>query len=86
MGRKYGFGKLFKQISFYVLLLIAIPTVAISFIPDIAGVTGIPSMVIHLIALVIGVIFAAVFRKKINGYFVTETDAQIKVYETVKTC
>ena len=86
MGRKYGFGKLFKQISFYVLLLIAIPTVAISFIPDIAGVTGIPSMVIHLIALVIGVIFAAVFRKMINGYFVTETDAQIKVYETVKTC
>ena len=67
-------------------MLIAIPTVAISFIPDIAGVTGIPSMVIHLIALVIGVVFALLFRKTIDGYFVTNTDAQIKVYETVKTC
>lgn len=86
MGRKYGFGKLLKQISFYVLMLIAIPTVAISFIPDIAGVTGIPSMVIHLIALVIGVIFAAVFRKKINGYFVTKTDAQINSRDSVQTC
>ena len=86
MGKRYGFGKLFKQISFYVLMSIAIPTLVISLSPNVGGVTGIPSMVIHLMGLVVGVVFAVIFRKTIKGYFVTEEDAQINKSETVQTC
>ena len=87
MGKRYGFGKLFKQISFYVLMSIAVPTIVISLTPNIAGgLSGVPSMVIHLLALVIGVVFAVIFRKTISDYFVTNTSAQIKTSKTVQTC
>ena len=69
LGRKYGFGKLFKQVSFYLLMSIAVPTLIIALSPSVQGVTGISSMVIHLLAIIIGVIFAIVFRKTINAYF-----------------
>ena len=69
MGKTYGFGKLFRQVSFYILMGIAIPTMAIALMPDIAGVAGVPSMIIHLVAIVIGIIFAVIFKKKTGGYF-----------------
>ena len=69
MGKKFGFGKLFRQVSFYLLMGIAIPTMVIALMPNIAGVAGIPSMIIHLIAIVIGIVFAVIFRRKIEGYF-----------------
>lgn len=68
LGKRYGFGKLFKQVSFYLLMPIAILTLLFSISPDVKGVTGIPSMIIHLLALLIGVIFCVVFRKTIKGY------------------
>lgn len=69
LGRRYGFGKLFKQISFYFLMLLAVPTLIIALSPSVQGVAGIPSMVIHLLAIIIGVIFTIVFRKTITAYF-----------------
>lgn len=69
MGKKFGFGKLFKQISFYLLMPIAITTIVFALSPSIAGATGIFSMVLHLIAVVVGVVFAFVFHKTIKGYF-----------------
>ena len=69
LGRKYGFGKLFKQVSFYFLMSIAVQTLIIALSPSVKGVTGIPSMIVHLLALIIGVIFTIVFRKSINAYF-----------------
>ena len=69
LGRNFGFGKLLKQVSFYFLISIAIQTLIIALSPSVKGVTGIPSMIIHLLALVIGIIFTIVFRKSINAYF-----------------
>ena len=69
LGRKYGFGKLFKQVSFYFLMSIAVPTLIIAISPSVQGVTGIPSMIIHLLAIIIGIVFTIVFRKPINAYF-----------------
>lgn len=69
LGRKYGFGKLFRQVSFYFLMSIAIPTLIIALSPSVQGVTGISSMVIHLLAVIIGIIFTIVFRKTIKAYF-----------------
>ena len=69
LGKKYGFGKLFTQVSFYLLMPIAIMTFLFAVSPDIKGVTGIPSMIIHLLAIAIGIIFAFVYRKTINEYF-----------------
>ena len=69
LGRKYGFGKLFKQVSFYFLMSIAVPTLIIALSPSVSGVTGIPSMIMHLLAIIIGIIFTIVFRKSINAYF-----------------
>ena len=76
LGNRFGYGKLFKQISFYVLLGIAVPTIIISVTPNIAGVTGIPSMVIHLLGLVIGTVFAIVFRKTLQEFFDKEKAAR----------
>lgn len=73
MGKKYGSGKLFRQVSFYLLMGIAIPTMVISLMPDIAGVAGVLSMIIHLIALVMGVVFAVIFKGKIKEFFDAQT-------------
>ena len=69
MGKKYGFGKLFKQISFYLLMPIAILTLIIALSPNVKGVAGIPSMILHLLAVVVGVVIAIVYRKTINSFF-----------------
>ena len=76
LGSRFGYGKLFKQISFYVLMGIAIPTIIISVSPNVAGVTGIPSMVIHLLALVVGTVFTIVFRKTLQDFFDKEKAAR----------
>ena len=76
MGKKFGFGKLFKQISFYFLMPLAIMTLVIALSPSVAGITTIWSMLLHLIAVVGGIIFAVVFRKTIRGYFDNEENAK----------
>ena len=76
LGNRFGYGKLFKQVSFYVLLGIAIPTIIISVSPNVAGVTGIPSMIVHLLALVTGAVFTIVFRKTLQDYFDKEKAAR----------
>ena len=73
MGKKYGFGKLLRQVSFYLLMGIAIPTMVISLMPNIAGVVGIPSMIIHLIAIVMGIVCAVIFRGKIYEFSDSKT-------------
>ena len=80
MGKKYGFGKLFRQVSFYLLMGIALPTAVISLIPNIAGVSGIPSMIIHLTALAIGVVFAFICKGKIACFF-NNTNVKYSVQE-----
>ena len=80
MGKKYGFGKLFRQVSFYLLMGIALPTAVISLMPNIAGVAGIPSMIIHLIALAIGVVFAFICKGKIACFF-NNTNVKYSVQE-----
>ena len=69
LGKKYGFGKLFKQVSFYFLMAMAIVTMVIALSPTIAGMNMVVSMVLHLTAIVVGVVFAIVYRKTIKEYF-----------------
>lgn len=80
MAKRYGFGKLFRQVSFYLLMGIALPTAVISLIPNIAGVAGIPSMIIHLMALAIGVVFAFICKGKIACFF-NNTNVKYSVQE-----
>ena len=46
-----------------------IPTAIISLTPRIGDVAGVPSMVIHLMGLIIGSVFAIVYRKSLQDYF-----------------
>ena len=69
LGKKYGFGKLFRQVSFYLLMGIALPTAVISLMPNVAGVAGVPSMIIHLIALAVGIVFAFICKGRIACFF-----------------
>lgn len=69
LGRRFGFGKLFKQVSFYLLMPIAITTLVFACSPSIAGTTDVWSMLLHLIGITCGVVFAVIFRKKIKSYF-----------------
>ncbi len=71
LGKRYGFGKLFKQISFYLLMPIAITTIVIAVSPSVAGAANIWSMLLHLIGITCGVVFTVIFRKKIKNYFDT---------------
>ncbi len=69
LGKKFGFGKLFKQVTFYLLMPIAIFTFLFAVSPNVAGVTGVGSMILHLLALCVGVLMAVLFRKTIRGYY-----------------
>jgi membrane associated rhomboid family serine protease len=69
LGRRFGFGKLFKQVSFYLLMPIAITTLVFACSPSIAGTTDVWSMLLHLIGITCGIVFAVIFRKKIKNYF-----------------
>ena len=69
MGKKYGFGQLFKQIPFYLLLPIATATLIIALSPDVKGVAGIWSMIMHLIGIFVGVTFSVIYNKRIKDFF-----------------
>lgn len=69
LGKKYGFKQLFKQVSFYLLSPIAIMTLIIALSPNVKGVTGIWSMIMHILGILVGIIFSVVNRKRINDYF-----------------
>ena len=69
LGKKYGFKQLFKQVSFYLLLPIAITTLIIALSPNVKGVTGIWSMIMHILGILVGIVFSVVNRKRINVYF-----------------
>lgn len=69
LGRKYGFGKLLTQVSFWFLMPLAVVTMVIALSPDVAGIANVWSMLLHLLAVVIGIVFTVVFRKTIAGYF-----------------
>ena len=65
LGKKYGFKNLLKQVSFYLLLPIAIATLVFALSPNAGGVAGIWSMILHLLGLSCGVLFTVIYRKKI---------------------
>lgn len=68
LGKRFGVGKLFKQVTFFLLMPIAILTLLFALSPNIAGVTGVGSMIVHLLALCVGVLMAFLNRKTIKGY------------------
>lgn len=73
LGKKCGFKNLFKQVSLYLLLPVAITTFIFAVSPSIAGVAGVVSMIMHLVALITGVAMTVIFRKSINKYIETQS-------------
>jgi membrane associated rhomboid family serine protease len=69
LGKKYGFKQLFKQVSFYLLLPIAITTLIIALSPSVKGVTGIWSMMMHIIGVFVGVVFSVIYNKQIKEFY-----------------
>lgn len=69
LGKRSGFGNLFKQVSFYLLMPIAITTLVFACSPSIAGTTDVWSMLLHLIGITCGVVFAVIYRNAIKSYF-----------------
>ena len=69
LGKRFGFGSLFKQVSFYLLMPIAITTLVFACSPSIAGTTDVWSMLLHLIGITCGVVFAVIYRNAIKSYF-----------------
>lgn len=64
LGKK-NFKRMFKQVSFYLLINIIIAMI-IMVNPYVAGV---PSMIIHIVAIVCGIIYAVFYRGAINEFF-----------------
>ena len=69
LGKRSGFGNLFKQVSFYLLMPVAITTLVFACSPSIAGTTDVWSMLLHLIGITCGVVFAVIYRNAIKSYF-----------------
>ena len=69
LGKRFGFGSLFKQVSFYLLMPVAITTLVFACSPSIAGTTDVWSMLLHLIGITCGVVFAVIYRNAIKSYF-----------------
>lgn len=67
LGKK-NFKLMFKQVGFYLLLNIIIVMI-VMVNPYVAGV---PSMIVHIVALIFGIIYAIVYRKIIRDFFKTE--------------
>ena len=76
LGKRYGFGRLFRQASFYLLMPIAVTTLVFALMPNIAGMANVMSMIIHQLGLFAGVSFTIIYRKNITG-FVTKNDVLI---------
>ena len=64
LGKK-NYKLLFKQISFYLLLNIIIAMI-VMVNPYVAGVS---SMIVHIVAIVFGVFYVVIYRKRIRTYF-----------------
>ncbi|MBQ7344554.1 MAG: rhomboid family intramembrane serine protease [Oscillospiraceae bacterium] len=56
--------RLFKQVSFYLLINIVVAMI-VMVNPYVAGVS---SMIIHIVAIVFGIVFAAFYRKEIGAF------------------
>lgn len=67
LGKK-NYKLLFKQISFYLLLNIIIAMI-VMVNPYVAGVS---SMIVHIVAIVFGAFYVAIYRKRIRTYFELE--------------
>ena len=63
---KSDFKLMFKQVSFYLLINIVVAMI-IMVNPYVAGLS---SMIIHIVAIVFGMIFAILYRKTIKDFFV----------------
>ena len=50
--------------------LMATVTLIIALSPSVKGVTGIWSMIVHIIGIIVGVVFTIIYRKKIKEYFI----------------
>ena len=64
---KMNFKLMFKQVSFYLLLNIIVGMI-VMVNPYVAGIY---SMIIHIVAIVFGIVYTIVFRKTIKDYFYT---------------
>ena len=69
LGKK-NFKLMFKQVSFYLLLNIII-TMIIMVNPYVPGVT-VSSMIVHIVAIVFGIIFTMFYHKVIEDFFNAE--------------
>lgn len=67
LGKK-NFKLMFKQVSFYLLLHIIIAMI-IMVNPYVAGVS---SMIVHIVAILFGIVYVAFYRKIISNYFEVE--------------
>lgn len=68
LGKK-NFMLMFKQVSFYLLLNIIIAMI-VMVNPYVAGVS---SMIVHIVAILFGVIYAVIYQKVIGDFFNTDT-------------
>ena len=64
LGNK-NFKLMFKQVSFYLLINIVVAMI-IMVNPYVAGIH---SMIIHIVAIVFGIVYAIVYRKTISDFF-----------------
>ena len=62
---KKNFRAMFRQVSFYLLINIVV-AMLIMVNPFVAGV---PSMITHIVAIVLGIVCILVYRKAIRGFF-----------------
>lgn len=67
LGKK-NFKLMFKQVSFYLLLNIIIAMI-VMVNPYVAGVS---SMIVHIVAILFGIIYAVFYRRIINDFFKVE--------------
>lgn len=67
LGKK-NFKLMFKQVSFYLLLNIIIVMI-VMVNPYVAGVS---SMIVHVVAIIFGIIYAVFYRKIISDFFKVE--------------
>lgn len=69
LGMNYGFDRLFKQVSFYLMIPVALITMFMAVSPLFGGVTTAGTSFLNLTALISGILFAVVFRGRIKYYF-----------------
>lgn len=75
LGMNYGFGSLFKQVSFYLMIPVALITMFMAVSPLFGGITTAGTSFLNLIALLSGILFAVLFRGRIKYYLNTHKPA-----------